>query len=766
MSNLILRSIKDRGEKIFTRIRDQIRNDRLRSLCIFTGIIVVIIASYFIWLNFFHVNEVRVEEKQESLNQFSQALNAGENFLARISTGINRAFADMFGLSDSNIITELPMRGLVARERQRLKNHPFVSIDKDIAYLGGKIVKSGSGFTLRGEVIIFSSSPSGETKSVAVFADQSGQFNYSYTVQPSAKAGVYQYWAEDKTTGFVTDRIRYLIVSVAQKDIAPEKVAEILADAVKEDDKEIPSLALPQECSFSAAGTATSAKRVIINEVAWMGSTENHSNEWIELKNISSSEIDISGWWLIDQGEQIKVVFPQNTIIPAGRFFLLERTDDNSVLDVRADMVYRGILSNDEEGLRLLSSNCLIKDEVLADPKWPAGEASSRKTMERKADLSGWKTSVFVNGTPKQRNSSGEVVLPKNEALSSTITEGAGDRGSQANALVPPTICSQDGLTTPLKTVLLNEIAWMGDSVSSSNEWIELYNPANSTISLAGWQLLDKAEDIDIVFDSADSIPAGGYFLVLRSRNKINFISGIQANKFYTGAINNSDETLRLFNKNCALVDEVIADPKWPAGETREANSRKTMERTTDFSGWQTSAIVNGTPKQRNSSGEVILSEDNSVAVSLPPESLPSQPLEPIIATTRIIEVIFNPEGLDDGRERVILKNFSNLAIDLSNYSLQYLGQNNNFSEIRKKNFEAGNNIPSEGIFKIGMNCSTTFPCEEVNLSWSQALRNQSGTLFLVSHRNRINNFNDEGIINIFKYPVVTYLPRLNNFIA
>jgi len=1084
MSNLIIRSIKDRGEKIFARISDQIRKDRLKSLYIFTGIIIIVITSYLIWFNFFN------------LHQVSQAPGEGENFLARITTGVKGAFADMFGLSDGNIIAEFPMRGLVARERQRVENYPFVFIDKDSAYPGGKIVKSGSGFTLNGEVIIFYSSPSGENKSVAVFADQSGQFNYSYTVQPSAEAGVYQYWAEDKTTKFIADRIRYLIVPIAQKDIASEKVTEILADDAKEDDKEIPSLALPKECSFSGAGTATSTKRIVINEVAWMGSTEHHSNEWIELKNVSSSEIDISNWWLIDQGEQIKVVFPQNTIIPAGRFFLLERTDDDSVPNVRADMIYQGILSNDEEGLRLLSLDCLIKDEVLANPKWLAGEAGSRKTMERATDFSSWQTSVFVNGTPKQRNSSGEVVLSEgnpatggvgittsassqecsfsaagmatsakrvvinevawmgskedhnnewielknvssseidisnwwlidqreqikvafpqdtrisasglflleradddsasnvradiiysnggilsnddaneglrllnpscfieDEVLASpkwpageissrkTMERTADFLGWQTSAVVNGTprqrnsvmratetttnnptgniqtainFCSQTNLITPpLKTVLLNEIAWAGDDRSSANEWIELYNPGDNPVSLAGWQLLDKAEDVDIIFDSADNISAGGYFLVLRSSNKINFIPGIQANKFYTGAINNSDETIRLFDNNCTLVDEVIAETDWK-NIGGNATDYRTAERT--FNGWQTFAgaigAIMGTPRAKNSKVssvvtttisenrdsnkllEILISEirlfpasqrfielynpndsdvnltgwyirrkmeaaltfrslvskthfenrvisaksfliiarenisqadiilpeltlTNSNAIQLKnasgtimdkvgwgnalsfqgtnPAPNPSQqqsiqrriingvfvntnnniedfelqncpspksyfgdcPAE--IAAIKIIEVIFDPEGSDKGKERVILKNPNNLAIDLSGYSLQYLGQNNDFSEIKKKNFEAGNSIPSEGIFIIGMNCSGDIPYREVDLSWSRDLKNQSGTLFLVSHKDEIRNAEDPGIIDVFKYSAAAYLPRADSFIA
>src|SRR3989344_4419684 len=43
---------------------------------------------------------------------------------------------------------------------------------------------------------------------------------------------------------------------------------------------------------------------VIINEVAWMGGLESqdlsYSDEWIELRNISSSSVDISGWQIKD----------------------------------------------------------------------------------------------------------------------------------------------------------------------------------------------------------------------------------------------------------------------------------------------------------------------------------------------------------------------------------------------------------------------------------------------------------------------------------
>ena len=67
-----------------------------------------------------------------------------------------------------------------------------------------------------------------------------------------------------------------------------------------------------QQCNFQT-NQSPSRQKSIINEIAWMGTTENANNEWIELKNISNSDINLNGWQLIDQSEKIKITF-ENTI--------------------------------------------------------------------------------------------------------------------------------------------------------------------------------------------------------------------------------------------------------------------------------------------------------------------------------------------------------------------------------------------------------------------------------------------------------------------
>lgn len=162
-------------------------------------------------------------------------------------------------------------------------------------------------------------------------------------------------------------------------------------------------------CDFSSGGVPSHG--VLINEVAWMGSPQRGSesvaaasnNEWIELRNTSPNAADLSGWHLIDDSEKFDVVLDGATA--ASGFYLLERTDDDSVPNVRADKIYSGALANAGMWLRLFDANCGLVDELTASSSWPGGDNATKQTLER--DIAGfdWHTSVDPGGTPKQENS-------------------------------------------------------------------------------------------------------------------------------------------------------------------------------------------------------------------------------------------------------------------------------------------------------------------------------------------------------------------------
>jgi len=150
---------------------------------------------------------------------------------------------------------------------------------------------------------------------------------------------------------------------------------------------------LPLLPSSSASDSALTGERtqrqatlqVVINELAWAGTAASASDEWIELRNNTSREIDLSGWTLVWGEDESPIVIHlgaaedntkeiRRTVIPARGFYLLERTDDNTVSDVEADVIYTGALRNGGETLRLFDAEGNIVDTVNPDGgEWPAG---------------------------------------------------------------------------------------------------------------------------------------------------------------------------------------------------------------------------------------------------------------------------------------------------------------------------------------------------------------------------------------------------------
>jgi hypothetical protein len=120
--------------------------------------------------------------------------------------------------------------------------------------------------------------------------------------------------------------------------------------------------------------------------------------------------------------------------------------------------------------------------------------------------------------------------------------------------------------------VVINEVAWAGTDASSSDEWIELYNPSSQDISLNGWRLYDTDGSPDITLSG--TIDAGGYYLLERDDEDT---TDVTADQIYSGTLSNSGEVLRLYDPNGNIVDTANSNSgSWPAGI---ASTYSSMER-------------------------------------------------------------------------------------------------------------------------------------------------------------------------------------------
>jgi len=137
---------------------------------------------------------------------------------------------------------------------------------------------------------------------------------------------------------------------------------------------------------FIARAHAASPGDVVINEIAWMGTTNYHGDEWMELYNNTEGPISLEGWVLGSTDGKPNISL--GGVVSSGDFFLLERTDDTSVSDKQADQIYTGVLGNSGEHLELLDAQGNLIDNVNAWGKvlWEGfgGDNETKHTMERK----------------------------------------------------------------------------------------------------------------------------------------------------------------------------------------------------------------------------------------------------------------------------------------------------------------------------------------------------------------------------------------------
>ncbi|MBI3762395.1 MAG: lamin tail domain-containing protein [Chloroflexi bacterium] len=174
----------------------------------------------------------------------------------------------------------------------------------------------------------------------------------------------------------------------------------------------------------------------------------------------------------------------------------------------------------------------------------------------------------FVTRSISQpQNASSAAEIPGTIAPSCTPTPTATNTSTPTATNTPTNTATATSTSTPFppRAVVINEVAWMGTVASDDDEWIELFNPGATAISLAGWTL--AADDGTPSIALNGSIAAGGFFLLERTDDTT--VNDVAADLIYTGALSNSGEVLRLKDPSGATVDTANAENggSWPAGD-------------------------------------------------------------------------------------------------------------------------------------------------------------------------------------------------------
>lgn len=186
--------------------------------------------------------------------------------------------------------------------------------------------------------------------------------------------------------------------------------------------------------------------------------------------------------------------------------------------------------------------------------------------------------------------------------------------GISVSALIALTFCFSE--TRAAGGVVINEVMW------DSTEYVELFNPGDSEVSLADWTLTRQQsggeEKTSVTFASEDVISAAGYFLLEKKEEA----TTVAANKIASGlTLVNTGELVRLKDSGGNVVDSANRFGAWYAGkDTTEGEAMERGDSTSDGAqedSWHTSLSSIGgrvgTPGEINS----VVPENEAPVVAL-----------------------------------------------------------------------------------------------------------------------------------------------------
>ncbi len=172
---------------------------------------------------------------------------------------------------------------------------------------------------------------------------------------------------------------------------------------------------------------------VVINEIAWMGTVDSASNEWIELFNDGNSSVDLSGWILRIEGKPVNIVLKDS--ITAGGYYLIERTDDSTVPSIPANLItpFGNGLANTGATLVLFNAQETEVDRVNGSDNWKigggiVGNNTTKETAQRSG--SGWTTAP---ATPRAINTGSTV----STSFQTTVSAPSTSSNVQPSSLAP-----------------------------------------------------------------------------------------------------------------------------------------------------------------------------------------------------------------------------------------------------------------------------------------------------------------------------------------
>ncbi|MFZ5363880.1 MAG: lamin tail domain-containing protein [Patescibacteria group bacterium] len=418
---------------------------------------------------------------------------------------------------------------------------------------------------------------------------------------------------------------------------------------------------------FGKNSLAATSGDVVINEIMWMGSTASSADEWIELKNTTNSDIDLSGWTIDGAGTSggAITITASYTIIPAHGYFLISNYSENnasSKLDVIPNLVTTNISLPNTQLLLILKDTTGAEIDRADDGSGPplAGDNTNKYSMERN-DAPGdgslatsWHTATTSSGFDAGAIERGTPSSTTPPSPAPFCGDGSCDAGEDCDT------CPADCPAPPPPTTEINH----GDVVinefvsdpADGEEWIELFNNKGADVNLTGWILEDGTGTITTL---SGAIAANGFYVAELSSSKLN----------------NSGDIIKLKKPDGTIINQVVYGD-WDDGNVSDnapkSNDPNSVARKTDGNDTENDlADFFVTTTLTKNSANIITAppDETSGGGSTPTETTPSSPPSWPVGALLINEFVADPA--DGEVEWIEFYNPGSAVINLNNWTIE-----------------------------------------------------------------------------------------------
>jgi len=325
---------------------------------------------------------------------------------------------------------------------------------------------------------------------------------------------------------------------------------------------------------------------ILINEI--MYAPQSPEPEWVELYNNSNNPINLKNWKISDSTSENSPVLitASDKYINANDYIVIAKNSSIVPLHLLIDtnkIIYVSslpTLNNDRDKVIIFNNASAKVDEVSYKSSWGG---SSRNSLERISalkpsnDSTNWINSLDCEFSSPTRQNSFSNVIP-----------------SVKNDLV------------------VNEI--MFDPLTSSCEWIELYNRSGKYLNLNGWKAAIGSSSVNIFDNCSFTLKPGAYLVVAADTTLYNRFGYLKfADSTYRVVINsgvslsNSGSLVKIHDVLNTTVDSVYYSPKWHNSNISDTKGYSLERISSELAGnlpsnWSSSAdMLGGTPGKRNS---------------------------------------------------------------------------------------------------------------------------------------------------------------------